>query len=972
MRQRPAFSRVSLVRSAAALFAAAAVVACLAPAARAADPPASRAEAAAAQAAAAGNLAERLGASRGIVVLLEDENCRQALDLARATDLIIYVQFSSAADADAAARAVEAAGFLGSRIYVEHGRPSRLHLADNTADAVRAPAGPAGAPKDEILRVLRPQGKAIIGRGEEWTKPFPPGVDDWTHHYHGPDNNPLSADRAARAPYLTQFIAEPRYAPAPQAVVASAGRLFLALGHVAWHQREEPWLNTLVALSGYNGSLLWKRPLTPGIMVDRSTIIATPDTLYLADDESCKLLDPATGRVMGELKAPADQTEGPFWKWMALDGGTLLALVGKPDPLDPDARWKSTNHGWPWTGISQGYNKSEYEWGFAKDLLALDPKTGKVLWRHHEDEPMDSRALALKAGRVYVASFGKYLAALDAATGRELWRRTAQRDRDLFEAIGPYRPGHGYVGGWKSTVYLKCTEKALYLVGPQVNWVTAVSADDGRLMWTYPVKDMQVVIRDDGLYAIGPQNQTGQSKRLDPMTGSVLAAFDVSRRACTRTTGTADGVFFRAFEGTARLDVATAQMQWMTPMRPQCHVGVIAASGHLYWSPWACDCNLQMFGAIALAPAGNFKFDAAATDAERLEAPDRAAEVAPVAESPADWPAYRADVRRTARSAAEVPGKVSRQWEFAPKQPFEPTAPVAAGGLVFFGGSDGIVRSLDAGTGRPRWTAITGGAIRYPPAIAAGRALVGSGDGWAYALETATGRRLWRFRASPLPRKICVYGALLDTWPVAAGVLVDGGTAYLAAGINNFDGTHVYALDAATGRLKWQNNTSGHLDPWSRRGVAVQGEMLLDGGKLYLAGGDAVSPAVFDAATGTCLSPAPTARGSQAPRGRELALADGTVTVSGQPLYSDPASPVYDKGVQWDPQAVTAAGARLTLVEGKGAAGRTWSLVARDEGGKELWSEPLPGEPVRWGICVDRAGRIIVTLRGGRVVCYGK
>ena len=33
----------------------------------------------------------------------------------------------------------------------------------------------------------------------------------------------------------------------------------------------------------------------------------------------------------------------------------------------------------------------------------------------------------------------------------------------VFEAIGPYRPGHGYVGGWKSTVYARCTEDAVYI-----------------------------------------------------------------------------------------------------------------------------------------------------------------------------------------------------------------------------------------------------------------------------------------------------------------------------------------------------------------------------------------------------------------------------------------------------------------------------------------------------------------------------
>jgi hypothetical protein len=297
---------------------------------------------------------------------------------------------------------------------------------------------------------------------------------------------------------------------------------------------------------------------------------------------------------------------------------------------------------------------------------------------------------------------------------------------------------------------------------------------------------------------------------------------------------------------------------------------------------------------------------------------------------------------------------------------------VAAGGLVFFAGSDGVVRALDAATGQTRWTAYTGGAVRYPPAIAAGRAYVGSGDGWAYAFEAATGRLLWRFRASPLERKIAVYGALLDTWPVASGVLVDGGTAYLAAGINNFDGTHVYALDAATGQVRWQNNDCGHLDPWSKRGVAVQGDLLLSNGKLYLAGGDAVSPALFDAATGACLNQPPNARGSQALRGRELALGGANVTVSGQPFYSDPAFPVYDKSVKWEPVVVAAKNAKLTLVERKTDRGNLWSLVASAADGSEMWSQPLPGEPVRWGLCVDRAGRAVLALRDGRVVAYGK
>ena len=113
---------------------------------------------------------------------------------------------------------------MATRVFVGRGPRNNLHLADNVADAVVAAGDASGVPETEVLRVLRPQGRAILGK-KELVKPFPPGVDDWSHPYHGPDNNPQSRDQVARAPYLTQFLADPRYAPVPQVAVASAGRV---------------------------------------------------------------------------------------------------------------------------------------------------------------------------------------------------------------------------------------------------------------------------------------------------------------------------------------------------------------------------------------------------------------------------------------------------------------------------------------------------------------------------------------------------------------------------------------------------------------------------------------------------------------------------------------------------------------------------------------------------------------------------
>ncbi len=1000
----------------------------------------------------------RIGVTRGICCILGDAKCELALELARSSELLIYVQLPRAKDAEKAARAVDDAGLYGTRIFVEKGPLTKLHLANNMADAVVA-VGSARrrVPQAEVLRVLRPQGKALLGR-KVLTKPFPEGADDWSHPYHGPDNNPQSQDRVILAPYLTQFLAQPRYGPVPQVAVASAGRVFKAFGHVAFKTREEPLLNTLVAFNGYNGTILWKRDLAEGVMIHRNTMIATPETLYVGDDKSCKLIDTATGRLKNEIIPPAPPlvsakaravagkaglikpgvaglAGGTFWKWMALEDGVLYALLGQAEQADATTRWKREAHGWPWTGISTGYNQPEHTWGFGRNLLAINPKTKKVLWSYREGEPIDGRAVCMKNGRIFAFRFGTYLTCLDAKTGRVLWRKTRDNAPALFETLGAYLPRQSWQTNWRTTAYLKCSDRALYFAGPQIGKLLAVSTEDGRILWQHPYDNFQLVIRPDGLYAISGPWGINVSKKFDSLTGEVLAELPTGRRACTRPTGTSDSILFRAMGGSVRFDLASARPQWVSPMRPPCHDGVTIANGLLYWGSFVCDCQLTLNGLTCVGPAGDFDFSPSAIESQRLEKGARnLTKVASLPESPADWPTFRANNQRTTTTQAVIPKTGRLLWRTKPSAPagLRPTAPVAVGGLVLLAGSDGVVRTLDADTGRERWKAFTGGEIRIPPTIWKGRALVGSGDGWVYAFEAATGRLLWRFRAAPAERKIPVYGKLLSTWPAASGVLVEDATAYVAAGLVNYDGTYVYALDPATGNVQWCNDTSGHLDPQANTGVSVQGHLLLYQDKLYLAGGNAVSPAVYDIRDGRCLnSPAPLARcESSSPRGWELFLAGNRVIACGHPFYSPPDVTVYDhtvtkkmlhastgqRDIVWldnskllcyepldkdtlsrcvtdekIPKHITQAWGQFKVSEKPlwqhDCPGSIAVAVAKNavviadasqvaaldlKNGRTLWSQAVPSAPVPWGLAIDRDGRIIVTLEDGKVLCFGR
>ena len=359
----------------------------------------------------------------------------------------------------------------------------------------------------------------------------------------------------------------------------------------------------------------------------------------------------------------------------------------------------------------------------------------------------------------------------------------------------------------------------------------------------------------------------------------------------------------------------------------------------------------------------------------------------------ADWPRYRADVARSAAAAQSLRFPLCAAWVYEPAQPPRPAwpdaawgegsrrdrdrieiddvpRPVVAHGMVYFGSSaDDTVRALDLATGQLRWRFTTGGPVRFAPDVADGNCYVASDDGFVYCLDAVSGQLIWRFQAAPGHDQLLGNGRMISRWPLRNGVLVDGGTAYVTAGMWPSEGVCVYALDADTGRVIWCNDTSDNLyvmqphHGYALAGVAPQGYLLASGDVLLVPTGRAL-PAGYDRATGRLLYLRHAAKGGgvwatiderdglffnghQGQREGILAysLRDGELVPDAKAGF------VADGCVR----------AGETLVEGK------QDLVTAVSDGKEVWRYPVRGRAR--GIAVA-GGRLVVATTEGLIYCF--
>ena len=202
--------------------------------------------------------------------------------------------------------------------------------------------------------------------------------------------------------------------------------------------------------------------------------------------------------------------------------------------------------------------------------------------------------------------------------------------------------------------------------------------------------------------------------------------------------------------------------------------------------------------------------------------PDRAAGRDNPYGLPLDYPFVKFDVNRAFPQVAEI-------WRSQDEGDIGCGA-VKAGDLVLYANEAGVVKALDAATGREVWRFATEGKVFSTPAVWKKRVVVGSTDGYIYCLSLRDGRLRWRYRcdksvlASPVIYKGIAYVGSSDhvfrALKVRSGRLVwarDGIAGFVECKpyvdqdqvvFGDWANT-LYSLDPRTGAVQWTWKTKG-------------------------------------------------------------------------------------------------------------------------------------------------------------------
>ena len=426
------------------------------------------------------------------------------------------------------------------------------------------------------------------------------------------------------------------------------------------------------------------------------------------------------------------------------------------------------------SGVTYGDGKV-FPGSFQDLQMAIDAKTGKVLWTTRTKTPMIFSGSYYQGKFVRGGTDDNTMYCFDANNGNILWTYSAN-------TTGYFTSGTAVAYG---VVYEPNKDGYIY----------AININNGSLVWKYKGPGTMIfpglpTVADGKVYVT-----TGQNASYGDETGA-------SEFAC--------------------LDAFTGQPIWKLPIEAYApRESVAIAYGNLYLIPG--DVTKAVDSITGSEYATRSQIWAIGTSSPQLDN--------------SSWPMFRHDAKRSSIGQGG-PSNLSIAWKF-PTNGAVMSSPSVVDGIVYFGSQDKNIYAVNALSGSLIWKFTTLDAIESSPAIANGKVITGGEDGYVYCLDAYNGNLIWKtfvngslpvtmgaavmLRSSPAIVDDKVYIGSLDgnlyalnldngtiEWQfktsglITSSPTVANGAVYIASEEPATGG--LYKLDAETGDLLWKKS----------------------------------------------------------------------------------------------------------------------------------------------------------------------
>jgi len=295
------------------------------------------------------------------------------------------------------------------QISIDHLKGNRLPYTDNLINLIVS-EDLKNVSMDEVTRVLCPNGVAMIKEGNTWkktVKPWPEGMDEWTHYLHDTDGNVVSKDEIVGPLKHYQWIGSPRWGrhhdtmASLSALVSANGRIFYIFDEGPTESIQLPPKWAIIARDAFNGTILWKRKIDewqthlfalksgPAHLPRR--LVAVGDRVFVTLGINAPLteLDAATGKTIRTFPQTQQTSEILF------SDDTIFLVIGRPERKKEKYVPK---HTWVWDNPKTARN--EWAWNEKnRQIRAIHINTGDALWT--KDCPVAPLTLAVDATAAY-------------------------------------------------------------------------------------------------------------------------------------------------------------------------------------------------------------------------------------------------------------------------------------------------------------------------------------------------------------------------------------------------------------------------------------------------------------------------------------------------------------------------------------------------------------------------------------------